>query len=326
MQILFTAWFLTSLILTNSYKGLIIAYLSVPWTPEQDLSYFNEMKDFKFFSPVPYTRDNQYWNSFRECEYYNCSELLYAYSLFGSYIMFNMHYYILKRNDIMMKLFFGKIFAFSRNESNRVARKLINDAKMVVVGYNEEIDEILVEMRSTFKGHFFRGKENLWSHNKNWYFYKISYSQPRAELVQLMSSGIYQFWKYWLRDRNYIESQLKTESTAPPEPLSLSSNVAFVFIILIIGLGISILGFLFEVGLYKFIDSDIYSKFKTTRSNIIDWVSSCGRAIMFELICRCRRVRYIFQQSFLFIKSCNPHRRCKQALLGNKLQPYTFGQ
>jgi len=59
-------------------------------------------------------------------------------------------------------------------------------------------------------------------------------------LVRLMASGIYQFWKYWLRDRKYIESKLRTESTALPDPLTLRSNVAFVFVIPIIGLSASV--------------------------------------------------------------------------------------
>jgi len=83
---------------------------------------------------------------------------------------------------------------------------------------------------------FFRGKENYWSHTKKWVFPRITYSYPRHELVQLMASGIYQFWKYWLRDRKFIETQLKNENLAEPEPLALSSKVSFMYIVLIIGL------------------------------------------------------------------------------------------
>ena len=62
----------------------------------------------------------------------------------------------------------------------------------------------------------------------------MSYSQSHFELVQLMSSGIYEFWKYWVRDRKYYEAKVIEEnSSASPEPLSLMSNVFFVFIILI---------------------------------------------------------------------------------------------
>jgi len=61
-----------------------------------------------------------------------------------------------------------------------------------------------------------------------------------------MTHGIYQFWKYWLRDRQYIESHLKEESTKPPEALSLSSNVFFVFVVLVIGLVTSTSAFTIE--------------------------------------------------------------------------------
>jgi len=82
----------------------------------------------------------------------------------------------------------------------------------------------------------FRGKEQLWQHTKNWKFLKISYSQPKSELVRLMTSGIYQFWKYWLRDRQYLESKLREESRDSPDPLSLRYNISFIFVILIIGI------------------------------------------------------------------------------------------
>jgi len=67
---------------------------------------------------------------------------------------------------------------------------------MAIAGYNAEIDEVLAELKSEFKGiTFFRGKENLWSHNRNWEFAKITYGQPEIELIRLMSTGIYHFWK-----------------------------------------------------------------------------------------------------------------------------------
>jgi len=49
-----------------------------------------------------------------------------------------------------------------------------------------------------------------------------------------MASGIYQFWKYWLRDRKFIETKLRSENLAEPELLTLSSNVSFVYVIFII--------------------------------------------------------------------------------------------
>jgi len=44
--IIFPLWLLIGIVLTNSYKGLIISYLTAPWSPKQDWHYFHEMKDF----------------------------------------------------------------------------------------------------------------------------------------------------------------------------------------------------------------------------------------------------------------------------------------
>jgi len=90
------------------------------------------------------------------------------------------------------------------------------------------------------------GKENLWPHIKSWAFERFSYNQLPIELVQLMASGIYQFWKFWIRDRPYIVSQLKEEANASPERLSLTSNLSFVFVVLIIGLLTSLTAFITE--------------------------------------------------------------------------------
>jgi len=48
------AWVLMSLILTNSYKGLLISYLAVavPWAPRQEYNYFEEVMDFHFYASV----------------------------------------------------------------------------------------------------------------------------------------------------------------------------------------------------------------------------------------------------------------------------------
>jgi len=130
---------------------------------------------------------------------------------------------------------------FPRNESSLMLRKLAKGGKAAVIGLNSEIDEFLSTVTPEFQRiTIFRGKENLWNHNKNWKFSTASYSQPRAELVQLMATGIYQFWKYWLHDSRYIVSRQKFEENANPLAISMSSNVTFVFVILVFGLAIAL--------------------------------------------------------------------------------------
>ena len=106
----------------------------------------------------------------------------------------------------------------------------------------------LLKLQSLFPAvRFFKGKENLWAHNKNWKLPTWNFCRPlRVELVRLISTGIYQFWRYWLRDRQYIVAKLKYEHNARPMPLSLGSNAAFVFVILSLGLSVSIVVLLTE--------------------------------------------------------------------------------
>jgi len=60
LTLFLAAWFLMVIILTNSYKGLIIAYLSVPWEPEQDYKYFDQLTGFQVYSRVPHIKDAEY--------------------------------------------------------------------------------------------------------------------------------------------------------------------------------------------------------------------------------------------------------------------------
>jgi len=202
------------------------------------------MNGFQFYSRVPGMNEDLYWHVCSVADEYlvmenkSCNHMMQLIPL-GEYILKSAHYL---ENNQHVKKFENHTLAFPRNESKIVLNMLISGQKVSIVGLNTAIDEILTEMRALYKNtRFFRGKENLWSHTKNWIFQRYSYNQPQTELVQLMTTGIYQFWKYWLRDRRYTAAKLRLEVIASsPQPLSLSSNVAFIFVILCLGLGMSI--------------------------------------------------------------------------------------
>jgi len=141
------------------------------------------------------------------------------------------------RQDKLIYIVAHRLLTYPKNESKEVFAKLSSGRKFAYIGLNTEINEIMTELKTEFRTiKFFRRKENLWSHIKNWQFLKYSYSQPKIELVRLMSSGIYRFWKYWIRDRKYIEFKLREEQSSTPKTLSISSNLGFVFVPLSFGL------------------------------------------------------------------------------------------
>jgi len=253
-KILLTSWLLMSIILTHSYKGLINSYLSVPWAPKHTWNYFQELKDFQFYTRMSHTEDKLYWEL---CNQYaadwakiniTCKKEL---SVISPLVKQKIRHLNHLDNNTIAHLFDKQLQVISRNESNGVLTEFINGGKMAIAGSNTEINEILMEVRKKYKGlSVFRGKETLWSHHKDWQLPKISYSQPMIELTQMTTSGIYQFWKYWLRDRQYKEAKLRDENLASPHPLSLSSNVFFIFVILIIGLVASVISSLLEHTVY----------------------------------------------------------------------------
>jgi len=112
---------------------------------------------------------------------------------------------------------------------------------VAVAGLNYELDELFEEFQSEFiEIRATRGRDNIFPHFKNWQFHKYSYNHARAELILFVSRGIYQFWKYWFRDRKYVESKLLYESTVQPEALTRSTNVAFIFVVLVFGQVVSV--------------------------------------------------------------------------------------
>jgi len=146
---------------------------------------------------------------------------------------------------------FNSLRIVTRNESKQLYLRMMNGEKIALVGLNTEIHEWLPELETVFKSiPLFRGREQLWSDNKNWEFiryYHYVNNQKQTELIQLIASGIYQFWKYWLRDRKYIESKLKHDLNNSVEALSLNSNVTFVYVILVFGLLSATMCFVIEI-------------------------------------------------------------------------------
>jgi len=243
LKLLLGSWLLMSIVLTGSYKGLLISYLTTIWTPEQEYKYFHQMTDFQFYSRVPEIGEKQYWETCAE-EYVTarpgtpinifCNKVLFFLTPLGRYSIQNCGY---AENNTILEMFTTQLIGFPKNESNHVFQNVIGGGKLAIAGLNTEIDELMFELKAKFdKIKVFRGKDNLWSHTQYWLFTKVSYCQPRTELVQLQSSGIYQFWKYWIQDRKFNELTLKEEAKATPQPLSLNSNMSFTFVILITGL------------------------------------------------------------------------------------------
>ena len=62
-KVIFAFWLLMSVTLTNSYRGLIISYLSLPWEPEPDYNYFDQILEFQFYSPIPSLDEERYFSS-----------------------------------------------------------------------------------------------------------------------------------------------------------------------------------------------------------------------------------------------------------------------
>jgi len=247
LKLVFALWLLMSVVLTNSYKGLIIAYLSVPWAPEGDYQYFTQLKDFELFAPLSPNKEQDYWMLCAK----SCPEFT-LHTPIGYYVfLFNLVGYASNTTFTTQIEMFKNLRVVPRNDSKSLYQRMKSGEKIALVGLNTEIDEWLPELETEFNRiSLFRGREQLWVHTKIWKFYKeLHYknNQRQIELIRLISSGIYQFWKYWLRDRKYIELKLKHDLNDVVEALSLSSCVTFVYVVLVFGLLGATTGFFVEI-------------------------------------------------------------------------------
>jgi len=320
LKILFAAWLLMSIVLTNSYKGLLISYLSVPWEPDQDFNYFEQFNNtgFALFSPVSLNNEIEYWERCYGRDqtliltqtfcYNHRGRFGYMTELF-EYAMDSITYNILRKqtklniqNEQYAVFFAEQLIAFPNNESQEVYMNLASGNKMMIAGLNSELDKMLSKLKPEYpRTTFFRGKEKFWPHTKSWKFLKISYSQPRTQLIQLMNSGIYQFWKYWLRDRTFLESKRKTDAHDSPDPLSLRSCASFMFIVLSIGLVTAAPLFLAEHAYCRLTKYSIRHRVKFVKINPAErlLIASIWIRTKFAII----RREYIIVNVYVIVKS-----------------------
>jgi len=144
VKILFAFWLLASVVLTHSYKGLIIAYLSAPWEPHQDFNYFEQVKDFQLFSPVAYNKENLYWKfceadalylarNNKSCHALNTLTEVKEYTTYSLFLL-PKTIRISNRTLSLSKLFHYDLLTFPRNESKEMFKTLVSGAKVLIVG------------------------------------------------------------------------------------------------------------------------------------------------------------------------------------------------
>jgi len=151
LKLLLAAWFLMGIILTNSYKGLIISYLIAPWAPHQEFNYFSQILDFKFYSPIIITQEEFYWRHCKnrtreECNFPN-SDL----SSIVGYIAFSAQELHVNGSKTFTGLVAYDTYLFPRNETKEMLQELAKGGKVAVVGLNTEIDEFLTRASAEFK-------------------------------------------------------------------------------------------------------------------------------------------------------------------------------
>jgi len=156
IKLFIASWLMVGIILTYSYKGLIISYLSAPWALNPEWNYFHEMKGFRFYCPFE-GFGIEFWelctnmkkHEWRKNSNESCFEVLKEHSAFGSRVVrfsasayvWNNHYGINYTN-----LFARSVLVFPTNESSRVKNEVMSGVKVTMVGLNTEVEEIIAPM------------------------------------------------------------------------------------------------------------------------------------------------------------------------------------
>jgi len=157
---------------------------------------------------------------------------------------------------------------FPSCKTDELLQKLSDEPKSAYVTWTREIDQ----RRFFFQQKkpeltFFKGKENFLSQSQHWTFTKIPHTSPYFRMVQLMSSGIYKYWQYWLQlqEAEYKNKKWSSQGQGLKiSALSSKSNLFFVFYILLLGFALASCAFLSEMAAKLAIRGS--NRFKVLRS------------------------------------------------------------
>jgi len=278
LKFVFALNLLIGIVLTNAYKGIIISYLSAPFTKTLDVHYYLEQQNFKYISimfrseyhdwictDLDYSINNtieffderegkvMLFRSICEPQYGNrCRPWPQEASQFGSKLKLIMDttQNSVSHQDTSITKFknryteiLANIYAFPMCKMSEIIHHLTTGTKFAFASRTSEIDHFLGVFRQKETDiTFFKGKDNFLSQPNHWRFSRIPHSQPYFRLVQLIASGIYDHWKYWLRERKGLKDSI-SDYLRGTEPVALSrkSNVFFVFYLLPFGYMISLI-------------------------------------------------------------------------------------
>ncbi|CAL8147401.1 unnamed protein product [Orchesella dallaii] len=255
-------WLLTSIILTNSYKGENFSKVIAP--PKLlKVETFQDLSGFKLFSKrkcdqsqVPngqycceFGADLMTWLSkkLHKKDFYkiilNTNKID---PLTGRVpdIDFLKNYEFKTKSDGKIANILPNLEMLTNDDNHSVVSQAIQNCKrMVYVGKESEIKTLLRDLAFSCKHPMYIGKDKLFEKISAWYIQPSGGNYLIRRFRYLEESGIYYFWKKWV-DIDYRPRQRCT--TEGFQAMSIHSNSVVIFLIFVLGTIIAASIFLVE--------------------------------------------------------------------------------
>jgi hypothetical protein len=259
---MFAFWLSIAIVLTNSYKGIVISFLTSPWALSPDWHHLNQLENFTLRGRGAAMADYQYWTAWIRCLRYTtvkeCYQQMSGASPFGTAVIQYQNAlsvtptatsFTAERNMAAnFTEFLNRLISLAPNETEFMMEDLGTCRNVAYLAWNRELDELMSRLNEKCpRIQFFKGRDNLLAKAQNWVFTNILYTTPQARLKAFLSGGIYDYWKYWLHGREIEAGARFTRvNGSSASALSLNSNVTFVFFIMIMGSCMAFAAFLIE--------------------------------------------------------------------------------
>ncbi|CAL8126150.1 unnamed protein product [Orchesella dallaii] len=285
LRVFFSAWLLTSIVISNAYTSHTLAKTTAP-TKEKRLEKFHQLEEFKLFingsihSRNPFSRHSYNSKSgegsdeFRQEFIFDVltwlSQIVNAsvYSKITLRAQMDIHmssslqppifalkdYKVWGKKTEAMTELLTQLQPRSTPTMAGVEKYLGNCKKTAYIGPVNEIKEIEKYFRNNCKPFIYAGNDKLFEKSGAWLVHESGGGYMRRRMSYLSESGIYHFWKKWVKSSSGLYTKRNASCSSNefmPRKVSLRSNSVVIFLMLALAYGVLVIILVFEISICR---------------------------------------------------------------------------
>ncbi|CAL8126148.1 unnamed protein product [Orchesella dallaii] len=276
----FSAWLLTSIVISNAYTSDIFAKITAP-PKEKILEKFHQLEGFKLFINSSFYYRAILRSQFRSgsehfrmefvSDFFDWLEQMIdtsssAYKEFkhqfqqgiGSSLKetkfaFKDYKFWGKKSEVMTELV-SQLHPYWTPTIADVEKYLGNCKKTAYIGPVDEIKEIEKYFKNNCKPFIYAGNDKLFERTGAWLVHESGGGYMRRRMSYLSESGIYHFWKKWVKSSSGLYTKRNASCSSNefmPRKVSLRSNSVVIFLMLALAYGVLVIILVFEISICR---------------------------------------------------------------------------